>query len=58
VKTQQYERFTKFKAGASVSTTHEEKPIIYPHEFATLDKIVLLTPYGAFKVDKKPYYIR
>ena len=54
--TQNYKRFTHFKAGSSTSTTTEEKAIIKPHEFATLRKIVLLTPFGAFKVDKKPYY--
>lgn len=54
--TQQYKRFTNFKAGSSISTSTEEKAIIKPHEFATLNKIVLLTPYGAFKVDKKPYF--
>ena len=56
VKSQQYDRFTSFKAGSAVTTLTEEKPIIKPHEFATLEQIVLLTPHGAYKADKKPYY--
>jgi len=56
-KSQQYDRFTKFKSGSSVSTMTEEKPLIKPHEFATLEQIVLLTPNGAYKLDKKPYYL-
>jgi type IV secretion system protein VirD4 len=56
VKSQQYDSITKFKAGSSVTTMKEEKPIIKPHEFATLEQIVLLTPFGAYKVNKKPYY--
>jgi len=56
VKSQQYAQFTGFKAGSSVATTAEEKPIIKPHEFATLTQIVLLTPFGAYKVDKRPYF--
>lgn len=56
IKSQQYSRYAKLKAGSSTTTMTEEKPLIKPHEFATLEQIVLLTPYGAFKVDKKPYY--
>ena len=56
IKSQQYAPITKFKAGVSTTTMLEEKPIIKPHEFDTLEEVVLLTPYGAFKVGKKPYY--
>ena len=57
VKSQQYDRFTGFKSGSSTTTMPDEKPIIKPHEFATLEQIVLLTPYGAFKAEKRPYYL-
>jgi type IV secretion system protein VirD4 len=56
VKSQQYDRITNFKSGSSVTTMKEDKAIIKPHEFATMEQIVLLTPFGAFKVNKKPYY--
>jgi len=56
IKSQQYDRITGFKSGSSVATMSEDKPIIKPHEFATLEHIVLLTPFGAYKVDKRPYY--
>ncbi|MDL2257607.1 type IV secretory system conjugative DNA transfer family protein [Eubacteriales bacterium OttesenSCG-928-K08] len=42
--------------GKTKSTTTEEKRIIKPEEFATLNDIVLLTPYGYCRVDKAPYY--
>ena len=38
-------------------TKPEDKRIIKPEEFATLNDIVLLTPYGFFRVNKKPYYV-
>ena len=56
IKSQQYDRITKFKSGSAITTMPEEKPLIKPHEFATLEQIVLLTPYGAFKAEKRPYY--
>jgi len=56
IKSQQYAPITKIKSGSSTTTMTEEKPLIKPHEFATLEQIVLLTPYGAFKAGKKPYY--
>ena len=55
-KTQQYTPHMGFNGGQSITTSYEEKPLIIPHKFATLDEIVLLTPYGAFKVEKTPYY--
>jgi type IV secretion system protein VirD4 len=57
IRSQQYDRFTHFKAGSSVTTMAEDKPIIRPHEFATLEQIVLLTPFGAFRAYKRPYYM-
>lgn len=38
----------------NVSTSRE--PIIHPHEFATLEDIVLMTPGGFCRVFKVPYY--
>jgi type IV secretory pathway TraG/TraD family ATPase VirD4 len=55
-KSQQYEQFTHFKTGSSTSIETQERARIKPEEFATLDKIVLLSPFGVFKVDKAPYY--
>lgn len=59
-------------AGRGVSTNHKfgtdemsnyslqinelREPIIFPHEFATLKDIVLLTPDGYCRIDKAPYY--
>ena len=40
------------KSGAT-----EDRKIIKPEEFATLNDVVLLTPFGFFRVDKKPYYL-
>jgi type IV secretion system protein VirD4 len=50
-----YDRFG-FKSGSSTSETTEEKRIIKPEDFATLKDIVLLTPFGFFRVEKKPYF--
>jgi hypothetical protein len=41
----------------STSTTTEEKPIIKPEEFATLNCIVILSPHGLVFVQKWPYYL-
>ncbi|MDR2149193.1 MAG: type IV secretory system conjugative DNA transfer family protein [Tannerella sp.] len=46
----------KLPTSDGVSTTTEERRIIKPEEFATLPDIVLLSPYGFFRVEKKPYY--
>lgn len=51
-----FEQYTGLGKGTGVSTTTEEKRIIKPEEFATLKDVVLLTPYGFFRVDKAPYY--
>ena len=42
--------------GKGLQTTTEEKRIIRPEEFSTLTDIVLLTPFGFYRVDKAPYY--
>src|SRR5512135_1687095 len=39
------------------SKTTEEKPVIKPEEFAYLKDIVLLTPQGMRRVQKRPYYL-
>lgn len=51
-----YEQYTGLGKGTGVSRTTEEKRIIRPEEFATLKDLVLLTPYGFFRVNKTPYY--
>jgi hypothetical protein len=38
------------------SETGVDKRLIKPEEFGTLDKIVLLSPFGYAKIDKTPYY--
>ena len=42
--------------GVSISASTVREPIIFPHEFATLKDIVLLTPEGFCRVNKLPYY--
>lgn len=42
--------------GKGTSTTPEKEPIIEPADFSKLKDVVLLTPYGNFRVDRKPYY--
>lgn len=51
-----FEQYTQMGKGTGTNTTTEEKRIIKPEEFATLDKIVLLTPFGFCRADKAPYY--
>jgi len=51
-----YEQYTGMGKGTGASQTTEEKRIIKPEEFATLEKIVLLSPFGFFRVKKAPYY--
>lgn len=51
-----YEQYTGLGKGTGTSVTTEEKKIIKPEEFATLKDVVLLTPFGFFRVDKTPYY--
>lgn len=51
-----FEQYTQMGRGTGASKTTEEKRIIKPEEFATLDKIVLLTPYGFCRAEKTPYY--
>jgi len=43
-------------ASRNISETTEDKRIIKPEEFATLDTIALLTPHGNCFVDKAPYF--
>ena len=52
-----FEQYTQMGKGTGTSKTTEEKRIIKPEEFATLDKIVLLTPYGFCRAEKAPYYL-
>lgn len=51
-----FEQYTGLGKGTGKSRTTEEKRIIKPEEFGILKDIVLLTPYGFYRVDKTPYY--
>lgn len=42
--------------GTNDTTSEQERRIIKPEEFGRLHDIVLLTPYGYFRVEKNPYY--
>ena len=49
-----------FAFGKSKNTSTQEKRKIKPEDFATLvrdKKLVLITPYGNFIIDKRPYYM-
>ena len=48
--------FIGFPTGKTTNTYEQEKRIIKPEEFATLEDIVLLTPHGVCLVEKTPYY--
>lgn len=52
-----FEQYTSLGKGTGMSKTTEEKRIIKPEQFATLDRIVLLTPWGFCRATKKPYYL-
>ena len=51
-----YEQYTGLGKGTSKSETTEEKRIVKPETFATLKDIILLSPFGFFRVNKTPYY--
>lgn len=51
-----YEQYTGMGKGTGASQTTEEKRIIKPEEFATLQDIILLSPYGFARIGKTPYY--
>jgi len=53
----QKEAYTGYKTGTSTFTAEHERRIIKPEDFATLRDILLLTPYGAMRVDKAPYWL-
>lgn len=51
------EAFTGMPRGTSTNTQPQQRRIIKPEEFASLDDdMVLLTPKGYCRIDKKPYY--
>lgn len=54
--TANYEQYTKLGKGTGKSVTTEEKRIIKPEEFAYLQDIVLLSPFGFARIEKAPYY--
>ena len=59
-----YPRYTKshsknrgaHKGGSSVSISEQETPIIKPEEFAKQKDVVIVSKYGFFRLNKKPYY--
>lgn len=51
-----FEQYTKLGKGTGKSKTTEEKRIIKPEEFAYLQDIVLLSPFGYARIEKAPYY--
>lgn len=55
--TTSYEGAGWFANEKGTSITTEEKPLIRPEEFAYLEDIVLLTPFGVRRVQKQPYYL-
>lgn len=50
--------YTEFgqPSGYSCNITESREPIIHPHEFASLQNIVLLHPYGFSRIEKVSYY--
>jgi type IV secretion system protein VirD4 len=50
------EQYSGLGKGTGTSTTTEEKRIIKPEEFGRLHDIVLLTPYGFCRVEKRAYW--
>lgn len=48
--------FSKIDTGSGTSKTTEEKRIIKPEEFATLEDVVLLTPKGFQRIEKASYW--
>lgn len=51
-----FDQYTGMGRGTGTSQTTEERRIIKPEQFATLQDIVLLSPFGFFRIDKTPYY--
>lgn len=55
-KSANFEQYTNMGRGTGVSQTTEERRIVKPEEFATLKDIILLSPFGYFRVKKNPWY--
>ena len=45
-----------YKGSSSVSISEQETPIIKPEEFAKQKDVVIVSKYGFFRLNKKPYY--
>lgn len=56
-KSANYAHYTGIGKGTGTSTTTEEKRIIKPEDFAILEDIVLLSPFGFMRINKAPYYM-
>lgn len=51
-----FDSYTGIGKGKGTNLSTEEKRIIKPEQFGTLKDIVMLTPFGFFRVNKNPYY--
>lgn len=51
-----FEQESELIRSTGINETTEERRIIKPEDFATLQDIVLLSPYGFFRARKTPYY--
>lgn len=48
--------FTKYDTGTGITNTTEEKRIIKPEDFATLEDVLLLPPKGFQRIQKASYW--
>lgn len=53
-----YDPDSGIEVGSNENFMLRREPIIFPHEFAQLNDIILMTPEGFSRVDKEPYYKR
>lgn len=51
-----HDSFSGRVTGYNRSISETREPIIYPHEFSTLNDIVLITPYGFCRVEKTLFF--
>lgn len=51
-----YDPDSGIEVGNNDTYNMNREPIVYPHEFAKLKDVVLMTPEGFSRVEKEPYY--
>jgi hypothetical protein len=51
-----YDPDSGIEVGNNDTYNMNREPIVYPHEFAKLKDVVLMTPEGFCRVEKEPYY--